>query len=171
MSSSGGFYGLEKRDVDELELVIIGAGAAGFSAAIYCSLLDINYLLLDAEQGGGLIDIAKGIENYPGVVGIRGPQLVKAFKEHLQQVGGELSAFEPAQAQHFGGSQHGQEFCGQAQLAPGTFMSGELNPTVYPCHHGRARFRLLTVTRFGQGRRSLNGSVEDTAEPPGLVEQ
>ncbi len=101
MSYFGGFYGLEKRDVDELELVIIGAGAAGFSAAIYCSLLDVNYLFLDAEQGGGLINIAKEIENYPGVVGIRGPELIKAFKEHLQQVGGEVRAFEPVQELHF----------------------------------------------------------------------
>ena len=95
------FYGLEKRDVSELELVIIGAGAAGMSAAIYCSLLDINYVLLDAEEGGGLINIAKAVENYLGVVGKRGPDLVRVFREHLAQVGGEINAFEPTQELSF----------------------------------------------------------------------
>jgi thioredoxin reductase (NADPH) len=90
-------YGLEKRTVQELELVIVGAGGAGLTAAIYASLLDINYLLIDAEAGGGLINIAKSIENYPGLTGIRGPELVDSFREHLQQVGGELHAYEPAE--------------------------------------------------------------------------
>ncbi len=95
------FYGLEKRNVPKLELVIVGAGAAGISAAIYASLLDVNYLLLDAEAGGGLINIAKAIENYPGLTGIRGPDLVNSFREHLQQVGGELQAYEPAEELFF----------------------------------------------------------------------
>ena len=91
------YYGLEKRDVSELELVILGAGAAGMSAAIYCSLLEIKYVLLDAEEGGGLINIAKSVENYLGVVGKRGPDLARMFREHLTQVGGELNGFEPVQ--------------------------------------------------------------------------
>lgn len=95
------FYGLAKRNVPELELVIIGAGAAGMAAAIYASLMDINYVLLDAEEGGGLMNLAKGVENYPGLTGIRGPDIVRAFREHLARVGGGLHPFEPAQELSF----------------------------------------------------------------------
>ncbi len=95
------FYGLARRNVPELELVIIGAGAAGMAAAIYASLMDINYVLLDAEEGGGLMNLAKAIENYPGLTGIRGPDIVRAFREHLAKVGGELHPFEPAQELSF----------------------------------------------------------------------
>lgn len=95
------FYGLEKRNIAELELVIVGAGAAGIAAAIYASLLDIHYLLLDAEEGGGLVNIAKAIDNYPGLTGIRGPDLVRAFREHLEAVGGQIRSYEPAQELSF----------------------------------------------------------------------
>jgi len=95
-----GFYGLESRNVPELELSIIGAGAAGLSAALYSSLLDINYRLLDAEAGGGLLQLAKGVDNYLGLPGLRGPELGRAFCRHLEQVGGRINAFEPVQELH-----------------------------------------------------------------------
>jgi hypothetical protein len=56
----------EPRKVQELELVIVGAGAAGLSAAIYAGLMQINHVVLDAEDGGGLMSLAKTVENIPG---------------------------------------------------------------------------------------------------------
>ncbi len=91
------YYGLEKRNAPELELVIAGAGAAGLSAAIYSSLMDINYVLLDAESGGGLMNLAKTVENFPGVVGKRGPEITEGLTKQLKRVGGKLNAFEPAE--------------------------------------------------------------------------
>lgn len=90
-----GFYGLEHRDVDELELVIAGGGAAGLSAALYASLLDINYLIFDAEDGGGLMNLAKTVENLPGVTGRRGPEIAESLLAQLSAAGGSLHAREP----------------------------------------------------------------------------
>jgi thioredoxin reductase (NADPH) len=80
-----------------LELVIIGAGAAGLSAAIYAALLRINTVLLDAEDGGGLMNLAKTVENYPGVTGKRGPAITTALRAQLEAAGGAVNALEPAQ--------------------------------------------------------------------------
>jgi len=91
------YYGLEKRDVKELELVIVGAGVAGLSAAIYASLLNINYVLLDAESVGGLANLAKTVENFPGVTGKRGPEIIQDLINQLKSVGGKLNTFEPAE--------------------------------------------------------------------------
>jgi thioredoxin reductase (NADPH) len=99
-------YGLEERAVPHLELVIIGAGAAGLSAALYAALLRINTVLLDAETGGGLMNLAKTVENTPGITGRRGPAITASFLEQLEAAGGRLNALEPAQ---------------EIELAPGAF--------------------------------------------------
>lgn len=89
------FYGVERRSVDELELVIAGGGAAGLSAALYASLLDINYLIFDAEDGGGLMNLAKTVENLPGVAGKRGPEIAERLLAQLAAAGGTLHTREP----------------------------------------------------------------------------
>ncbi len=91
------YYGIEKRNVRDLEIVIIGAGAAGLSAAIYASLMDINYVLLDAEAGGGLMNLAKTVENFPGIMGKRGPDITNSLIKQLDSLGGRLHTFEPAE--------------------------------------------------------------------------
>ncbi len=96
-----GFYGREPRNVPELELVIVGAGAAGLSAAIYAALMEINFVVVDAEQGGGLMTLAKTIENMPGVSGKRGPELTQTLIEQLERNGARVRTFEPAQELRF----------------------------------------------------------------------
>lgn len=98
---------------NDLELVIIGAGAAGISAAIYCSLMDINYVLLDAEEGGGLLNLAKKVENLAGVTGKYGPEIVSDMQNHLKLVGGKISGYEPARKLKF----HAEELMVQTPLA------------------------------------------------------
>lgn len=90
-----GFYGIERRNVSELELVIAGGGAAGLSAALYASLLDIKYLIFDAEEGGGLMNLAKTVENLPGTAGKRGPQIAQGLLAQLAEAGGTLRTYEP----------------------------------------------------------------------------
>jgi len=98
-------YGLEKRNVKELELVIVGAGSAGLSAAIYASLMDIKYALLDAEAGGGLMNLAKTVENFPGVMGKRGPEITEDLIKQLEKSGGRLNSYEPAEEFDFSSSE------------------------------------------------------------------
>jgi thioredoxin reductase (NADPH) len=90
-------YGLEYPRATQLELLILGAGAAGLSAAIYAALLNINTVLLDAEGGGGLMNLAKTVENFPGVTGKRGLTITESLLSQLEFSGGQVNTFEAAQ--------------------------------------------------------------------------
>jgi thioredoxin-disulfide reductase len=66
------------------ELIIIGAGPAGVSAAIYASRQKMNLLLISKDMGGQIAKKAVDIENYPGFDKISGPNLIKVFEEQLK---------------------------------------------------------------------------------------
>ena len=69
-------------DFMDHELAIIGAGPAGYSAAIYAVRAGIKPLLLDKGLGGGLAAVSPNIENYPGFESIQGMDLVEKMKNH-----------------------------------------------------------------------------------------
>ncbi|MEW6659254.1 MAG: FAD-dependent oxidoreductase [Thermodesulfobacteriota bacterium] len=64
------------------ELIIIGGGPAGLTAAVYSTILKTDALLLTKDLGGQAIDSAK-IENYMGFDFITGPELIEKFKHQL----------------------------------------------------------------------------------------
>jgi alkyl hydroperoxide reductase subunit F len=64
------------------ELIIIGGGPAGLTAAVYSTILKTDALLLTKDLGGQAIDSAK-IENYMGFDFITGPELIDKFKHQL----------------------------------------------------------------------------------------
>lgn len=66
----------------DYELAIIGAGPAGFTAAIYAVRAGIKPLILDKGLGGGLAAVSPNIENYPGFESIQGMDLVEKMKSH-----------------------------------------------------------------------------------------
>ncbi len=66
----------------DYELAIIGAGPAGFSAAIYAKRSGISTVVFDRGGGGGLLQIAPNIENYAGFDSIPGIDLVEKMKQH-----------------------------------------------------------------------------------------
>ncbi len=63
------------------DLIIIGAGPAGISAAIYAKNFGIDFILI-GEKIGGLINQAYKVENYPGIFSVSGEELVEKFKAH-----------------------------------------------------------------------------------------
>lgn len=65
------------------DTIIIGAGAAGMTASIYCSRYKLDHLIFGEVIGGQFID-AVVIENYPGFISISGPDLARAFKEQVE---------------------------------------------------------------------------------------
>jgi len=67
------------------ELAIIGAGAAGYTAAIYAVRAGINTLLLDKAMGGGLANVSPKVENYPGFEEISGMDLMEKMKAHASK--------------------------------------------------------------------------------------
>jgi len=64
------------------DLIIVGGGPAGLTAAVYCSTLKVQALLISKDLGGQAIDSTK-VENYMGFDFITGPELVEKFKHQL----------------------------------------------------------------------------------------
>ena len=69
----------------DYELAIIGAGPAGYSAAIYAVSAGIKTLVLDKGFGGGLASISPNIENYAGFESISGMDLAEKMKKHASK--------------------------------------------------------------------------------------
>ncbi len=69
----------------DYELAIIGAGPAGYSAAIYAVRSGIKTVLFDKGIGGGLANIAPNIENYAGFEEITGIELMEKMKNHVEK--------------------------------------------------------------------------------------
>jgi len=65
------------------EVLIIGAGPAGCSAAIYCGRSNRDTIILEGKQDSALTQ-AKEIQNYPGYEKIKGQQLLEMFKKHAE---------------------------------------------------------------------------------------
>src|SRR4051794_25354011 len=67
------------------DLIIVGAGPAGLTAAIYAKRALLKTLLLEKELlAGGKLNKTAGVENYPGFVKIDGPKLAQKFVEHVR---------------------------------------------------------------------------------------
>ncbi|MDR1359041.1 MAG: FAD-dependent oxidoreductase [Coriobacteriales bacterium] len=69
------------------DLIIIGAGAAGMSAAIYAGRARLKTLVLEREDVGGQIKITDEVENYPGVPKVSGKTLSQTMKQQAEGFG------------------------------------------------------------------------------------
>ena len=75
----------------EADVVIIGSGIAGISAAIYLKRSSLSFVLLDKSMPGGKLNIIHRIDNYPGYPSISGLELSKSLLEQCKQLGIEFS--------------------------------------------------------------------------------
>ena len=69
----------------QYDVIIVGAGPAGMTAAIYAARADMKVLMLDKLAPGGQIINTNEIQNYPGVGTINGAELAYQMFEHTQQ--------------------------------------------------------------------------------------
>ena len=74
----------------DFDCVVVGAGIAGMTSAIYLKRSNVNVLLLDSEAPGGLLNKITSIENYPGFNKITGSELAYKIYEQVTNLGIEV---------------------------------------------------------------------------------
>jgi thioredoxin reductase (NADPH) len=73
------------------DVIIIGAGPAGLTAAVYTSRANLSTLMLERGVPGGQMANTEDVENYPGFDSILGPELSTKMFEHAKKFGAEYA--------------------------------------------------------------------------------
>ena len=92
--------GKEKK---QKELIIIGGGPAGLTAAIYGARAKLNMILLEDQILGGQVRNSYTIENYPGFKTVTGTELADLMQQQAEELGAEIDEFDMIEKVDFSG--------------------------------------------------------------------
>ena len=82
------------KETIQKDVVIIGAGMAGLTAALYAGRMNFSTLVLENAIVGGQIANATGIENYPGFLSVSGSDLIQTVQQQAENFGAVIDEFD-----------------------------------------------------------------------------
>ena len=93
------------KEVKHKELIIIGGGPAGLTAAIYATRAKLDMLLLEDQILGGQVRNSYTIENYPGFKTVSGTELADLMQQQAEELGAEIDEFDMVEKVDFSGDE------------------------------------------------------------------